>query len=141
MIVYFVPNYNDQQYWTVILSTSGCSNVKLYKSFEYRGLQDSAIVMVGVGIIFSLMVMKDASILVRPLAYSRLSLRFIGRFIIFIVLAAIPLAAFMNPGWSMIGVDAEWLALILWGCQSMAFFLALVMLVVVAPLVSNCFKL
>lgn len=97
--------------------------------------------MVGTGIIFSLFIIKDPSILVRPLAYSRLSFKFIGRLIIFIILAAIPLAAFINPGWTMINVETEVLALILWGCQSVGFFLALVMLVVVAPYVCNWFKL
>lgn len=90
--------------------------------------------MAGVGIVFSLILTKDPSIFVRPLAYSRLSLRFVARFIILIVFAAIPLAIFLNPLWAKIDVSVSSLAVILWICQMLGFLLGLIMLVLVAPL-------
>lgn len=91
--------------------------------------------MAAVGIIFSLIFTKDPSIFVLPLGYSRLSLKFLARVIIFIVLAAIPLAAFLNPGWSQINVSVGSLAVILWVCQMLGFLLAMLMLLLVGPLV------
>lgn len=97
--------------------------------------------MAAVGIILSLIFTKDPSIFVKPLSYSRLSLKFVARFILFIILAAIPLAAFVNPGWSKIDVSVSALAIILWVCQMMGFMFALVMLLLVAPLVGKCLGL
>jgi hypothetical protein len=94
--------------------------------------------MAGVGIIISLIFTKDPSSFVKPLAYTRLSFRFVGRFIMFIILAAIPLAAFVNPGWSKIDVGVSSLAIILWICQMFGFMLALVMLLLVGPIVGRC---
>ena len=89
--------------------------------------------MAGVGILFSLILMKDPSVLVRPLAYPRRSLKFLAKFLLFLVLAGLPLAAFLNPGWSKIKLPASSLAVVLWVCQMLGFFLALVMLVLVSP--------
>jgi hypothetical protein len=104
-------------------------------------LEDSAIVMAAVGIILSLIFTRDPSIFVKPLAYTRLSFKFVARFILLIVLAVIPLAAFANPGWSKIDVSVSSLAIILWVCQMIGFMLALVMLLLVGPLVGKCLGL
>ena len=141
LIVYFAIDYQNEPYWSFIQTIEGCQSASLVKSFQYRCLEDSAIIMAAVGIILSLIFTKDASIFVKPLAYTRLSLRFITRFILFIILAAIPLAAFVNPGWSKIDVGVSSLAIILWICQMLGFMLALVMLLLVGPLVGKCLGL
>ena len=138
LVVYFVIDYQNETYWNFIINIPGCQSAKEVKSFQYRCLEDSAIVMAAVGIILSLIFTKDPSIFVRPLAYTRLSFKFVGRFILFIILAAIPLAAFVNPGWSKIDVGVSSLAIILWVCQMMGFMLALVMLLLVGPAVGRC---
>lgn len=100
-----------------------------------------AIIMAAFGIIFALVFAPDPSIFVRPLEYSRFSLNFLARILIQLISAAIPLAIFANPGWSHINVDTAWLAVILWVCQSLGFFLALIMLVLVSPMICAKFKL
>lgn len=90
--------------------------------------------MAAFGVIFSLFYLPDPSILVRRLAYSRFSVKFVARVIVQIILTAIPLVLFLNPGWSKIDVGTAWLAVILWACQSIGFFLAIIMLVVVSSI-------
>lgn len=118
-----------------------CKNAKMHQSFQYISLQNTAIIMPVFGIIFSLLFSEDPSIFVRPLSYSRISLKFIARLLVYIILGGIPLAAFMNPGWSHIDVDTAWLSVILWGCQSVGFFLTMVMLLLASPIVCSCLRL
>lgn len=129
----FAPTYNESAYWSVITSTSGCSSAKPYKSFQYKGLQDTALLAVNLGILLSLLLLPNPSTLVRPLSYPRLSLRFGARLLLTLLVPAVPVLAFLNPGWSSIGVDPAWLSVILWTCQTLAFLLALLALMLVAP--------
>lgn len=97
--------------------------------------------MAAFGIIFSLLYLPDPSILVRPLSYTRLSLKFIARIVVQVVCAVIPLAIFLNPGWSMIDVDTAWLAVIIWVCQSLGFFFAIIMLILVSSILLKKWQL
>ena len=94
--------------------------------------------MVNIGILFSLVLMPDPSILVRPLAFSRGSLRFKLRLGSFVVLVAIPVGLLMNPLWWKIDMEVKWLAILLWICQSIAFFMAMVVLIIIAPRFQVC---
>jgi membrane-anchored glycerophosphoryl diester phosphodiesterase (GDPDase) len=71
--------------------------------------------------------------LTKPLAYTRLSWKFIGRLLLIIVLAAIPAAIFLNPFWADISNDNSVIAVIIWITQSIGFFLAIIMILLVAP--------
>ena len=97
--------------------------------------------MAAFGIIIALMYTKNPSIYVRPLAYSRFSPKFIAKLLIQLFLAALPLAAFVNVGWQKIDVDIAWLSIILWICQSLGYFLALIMLTLVGDLVCKKLKI
>lgn len=57
LLVYFIPTYDNTQYWQVIQNTSGCSSVLLERSFQYRCLQDMAIMMAGIGLAAGLIAM------------------------------------------------------------------------------------
>lgn len=97
--------------------------------------------MAAFGVVFSLLYLPNPSTLVRPLSYTRLSLKFIARIVVQIICAAIPLAIFLNPGWSKIDVDTTWLAVILWVCQSLGFFFAILMLVLISSMLLKKWQL
>ena len=100
-----------------------------------------AIIMAAFGIVVSLMFTKNPSIYVRPLAYSRFSLKFLAKLLIQLFLAVVPLAIFVNPGWQKIDIDIAWLSFILWICQSLGYFFALIMLVLVGEFVGKKLKI
>lgn len=103
LLVTYVPTYNYEATFQFITTTySGCANVKYYKSFQYKCLEDSALLMADFGLIIGLMFMRNPGNLTKPLAYTRLSFKYVGRLLIMIVLAAIPAAIFLNPLWAKI---------------------------------------
>jgi hypothetical protein len=56
--------------------------------------------MASFGLLFGLIFMESPSNLIKPLEYSRFSLRFIAKLGIMILVAAVPAAAFLNPFWA-----------------------------------------
>jgi hypothetical protein len=48
--------------------------------------------------------MKNPQILTKPLAYTRCSLKYLGKLLITVLLAAIPAVLFLNPFWGRIDV-------------------------------------
>ena len=68
------------------------------------------------------------------LDYTRLSGKYVARFLLTIVVGVIPVAIFMNPLWEKINTGTEGHALIIWACQTVAFFFGTFFLVVLAPL-------
>ena len=107
----------------------------LIRSFQYRSLQDLAILQAGLGIALGMFLMKDPSSFVKVLDYSRCSCRFIGRLVLMVLIAAVPLAVFLFPAWQKLDIDLEWLAVLLWVFSSLGFFLALFFLVYVSPII------
>lgn len=134
-LVVYLPSYNYEDYWAFITTISGCENMLLVRSFQYRSLQDLTILQGGLGIALGMFLMKDPSSLVKVLAYSRCSCRFIGRLVLMLLVAAIPLAVFLLPVWQKLDLEIEWLAALLWVFSSLGFFLALFILVYLSPIV------
>ena len=132
-VVVYVPEYDNDGYWNVIQATEGCENVKLVRSFQYRCLQDMAILQAAVGMLLGLVLVEDRSIFVRKLEYSRCSVKFVLRLVVMIVVAVIPLIAVLVPLVVKIDASVTWTAVILWVCQSVGFFLAILFLVWLSP--------
>ncbi len=91
--------------------------------------------MAAFGLTVGLIYMKDPQNLTKPLAYTRKSCKYVGKLAIMILLAAIPAIIFLNPFWGDINTPNQYLALILWACQSIGFFSAILALLLIAPLV------
>jgi hypothetical protein len=58
--------------------------------------------MAGFGLLIGLTYMQNPQNLAKPLAYSRLSFKYVGKLLLMILLAAIPAAIFLNPLWTRI---------------------------------------
>lgn len=99
LLLAYVPTYNYDSTFDFIVKINRCNSVKYYKSFQYKCLEDSALLMAGFGLLVGLMFMNNPENLTKPLAYSRLSLKFVARILIMILLAAVPAAVFLNPLW------------------------------------------
>jgi hypothetical protein len=98
-LIAYLPTYNFQATYDYIITIKGCENTKYYKSFQYRCFEDSSILMAAFGLLFGLIFIKNPSNLIKPLQYSRLSLKFAAKLGIMIFVAAVPAAAFLNPFW------------------------------------------
>lgn len=133
LLVFFLPNYDDSLFWDTIQHTKGCEKVKLYKSFQYKCLEDSALIMAAFGLLIALLFMPLPHNLTLPLRYSRLSCKYAAKLGLMLLSAAVPVAAFLNPGWEQIPTDLSGQALIIWGCQNLGFFTAILSLLLVAP--------
>jgi hypothetical protein len=99
LLVFFLPDYNDGVFWDTIQNTKGCEKVKLYKSFQYKCLEDSALIMAAFGLLIALLFMPFPQNLTLPLGYSRLSCKYAAKLGLILLSAIIPVAAFLNPGW------------------------------------------
>lgn len=134
LLVALVPEYNTGIYFTIIKNTKGCEGAKEYSSFQYACLMGTAIIMAGFGTIIGLSCMKKPFNLAKPLDYSRISLKFLAKFIITIIITVIPLIIFMNPLWGRIETTDIGKTMIKWAIQNVAFFLATFFIVFVSPL-------
>lgn len=137
LLIAYLPSYNYQSTFDFITTKyeSRCGSIKYYKSFQYKCLEDSALLMADYGLLIGLMYMAHPENLTKPLAYSRLSLKYAGRLLLMILLAAIPAAIFLNPLWTKITDENSGLAAIIWITQCFGFFFAILMLLLVAPAV------
>lgn len=134
LLITYLPTFDYESTFLFITAISGCGNVKYYKSFQYKCFEDSALLMAGFGLLIGLMFMGNPENLTKPLAYSRLSCRFVGRLLLMILLAAVPAAVFLNPLWAKITDENSAIAAILWITQSLGFFFAIITLLLVAPM-------
>lgn len=114
---------------------------KPYKSFQYKCFEDATLIMAAFGIVIGLNVNNFPHRFAMLLDYTRLSLRYVARFFVTIVMGLIPVALFMNPLWGEITDNTENQALIIWACQNVAFFFGTFFLVVLAPMLCDCLGL
>lgn len=130
-------NYYNTNYIDVINSISGCNGYQVYKSFQYKCLEDSALIMAAVGILAAFNFMKNPAHLSCELSYSKCSFKFLGRFLITIIIPGIIVAIFLNPLWQRIPVSITGMAFIIWVCQVVGFFFGTFALIFLVPIVNN----
>jgi hypothetical protein len=59
VLLTYLPSYDYESTFLFITTTySGCSNVKYYKSFQYKCFEDSSLLMAAFGLVFGLMFME-----------------------------------------------------------------------------------
>ena len=92
-----------------------------------------AILQAAIGMLLGLVFVNDRAALVRYLGYSRCSVKFILRLVVMIIVAVIPLLAYLIPLVVTIDVSVGWKAVILWVCQSIGFFFAIFFLIYLSP--------
>ena len=101
LLLALLPSYSmDASYWKVIESTEGCENNKLYKSFQYKCLEDCGLIMAAIGVIIGFSWNSKPHNFARMLAFSRISIKFVARFLLTLIISVIPLAIFLNPLWN-----------------------------------------
>lgn len=93
--------------------------------------------MAGFGTLLGLNYIRHPTNLTKMLHYSRMSLKFIGKFILTLIITLIPLVVFMNPLWNKIQTDTLGKALIKWACQNVALFMGTFFIVYVAPEIAH----
>jgi hypothetical protein len=125
----------------VISSISGCDGFLVYKSFQYKCLEDSALLMAGVGILLAFNFMRNPSHLHLQLDYTRLSCRFVAKIVVTLIVPVIILAIFLNPLWDKITLSNDAKSLVIWGCQVLGFFLATFVLIFIIPIINKKFGL
>ena len=109
-------DYNNTSYIDMINTFNGCDGYHVYESFQYKCLEDSALLMAAIGILFSFNYIKNPTYLALELTYTKCSWKFLGRWLITLVLPAIVAAIFLNPLWTKISVKVSisGMALIIW---------------------------
>lgn len=125
----------------VISSISGCDGFLVYKSFQYKCLEDSALLMAGVGILLAFNFMRNPSHLHLQLDYTRLSCRFVGKIVVTLIVPVIILAIFLNPLWDKITLSNDAKSLVIWACQVLGFFLSTFVLIFIIPIINKKFGL
>lgn len=114
MSVAFLPEYdNNADYMKQIHTFSGCENVEYYQSFQYKCLQDSALVLAVFAIFYGLVFLKNQERLMKVIRFKRNSKKYIIRLILSALMAAVPVAIFMNPLWKKIDLSDRNMAIML----------------------------
>lgn len=134
LLVALVPTFNNEPYWSVIQNTEGCKHANLATAFQYSCLIGTSIVSAGFGVILGLNYMHKPYNLARLLSYSRLSIKFIVRLLLTIIVAAIPLIIFLNPLWHEIKTDSMGTTMIAWATNNLAFFFATFLILYMSPI-------
>lgn len=76
------------------------------------------------------------------LSYPRLSLKFVSRIVLIIILGGVPILIFVNPLWKKININNNaGAALFLWALSNIAFFLAPFLIVFLTPIIGSRFNL
>lgn len=102
-----VPTYDNAPYAAEIKNNPECSkDFKPYKSFQYKCFEDATLIMAAFGIVVGLNVNNFPHRFAMLLDYTRLSLKYVARFFVTIVMGLIPVALFMNPLWGKITDNA-----------------------------------
>ena len=134
LLLALVPEYpSDSSFWKVIQNISKCRDKKIYESFQYKCLEDCGLIMAAIGVIIGFSYNTKPHNFSRMLSYSRISLKFVARFFLTIVISLIPLAIFLNPLWQDIETSVTGMSLIIWACQNVGFFLGTFFLTSLVP--------
>ena len=134
-------SYQNTSYQQVISSIKGCDGWLVYKSFQYKCLEDSALLMAAVGILMAFNFMKNPAHLYLQLDYTRISLKFLAKIIVTLIIPVIILLIFVNPLWNKIELSNDSMALMIWGLQVVGFFLSTFSLIYLIPIINNKFSL
>lgn len=94
--------FENDSFVRVIEQVDGCGGFLVYKSFQFRCLEDSALFMAAVGILLAFNYVNNPSYLNLKLNYTRLSWRFMAKTVVTLVLPVLVLLIFVNPLWDMI---------------------------------------
>ncbi len=97
--------------------------------------------MAAVGIILAFNYMRNPSHLHLQLDYTRLSLRFVGKIIVTLIIPVVVLLIFVNPFWNKLTLSNDGKGLLIWGLQVAGFFLATFSLIFVIPIINMKFGL
>lgn len=97
----------------------------------------TSIISAALGVVLGLSYMKRPYNLTKVLNYSRISIRFLARVIIMIIIGLVPIVIFLNPLWHRIHTDPDGKALIEWVCANLAFFLAIFMILMLSPIIGE----
>ncbi len=138
LISMLIP-YPNTTYIDVIGSTQGCDGFLVYKSFQFKCLEDSALLMAAVGILFAFNMIKNPAHLYLQLDYTRISWRFLGKIIVTLIIPIITLAIFVNPLWNNIDLSDDSKALLIWGLQVVGFFFSTFFLIFLIPIINKSF--
>ena len=131
--------FENTSYLNVISSISGCDGYLVYKSFQYKCLEDSALLMAALGILAAFNFMRNPSHLHLQLDYTRISGRFLAKIVVTLIIPVIILGIFVNPLWDKIGLSNDAKSLLIWGCQTAGFFLATFTLIFLIPMINKKF--
>ena len=134
-------SYQNISYQQVISSIKSCDGWLVYKSFQYKCLEDSALLMAALGILMAFNFMKNPAHLCLQLDYTRISLKFLAKIIVTLIIPIITLLIFVNPLWNKIDLSNDSKALMIWGLQVAGFFLSTFSLIYIIPIVNNKFGL
>ncbi len=93
----------------------------------------TSIISAGFGVILGFSYMKKPYNLAKVLSYTRISIKFVAKLLITIVVGLIPLVIFLNPLWHNIKSSIVGKALITWACDNLAFFLAIFLILLLSP--------
>ena len=134
-------NFENTSYINMISNFSGCDGYLIYKSFQYKCLEDSALLMAALGILLAFNFMRNPSHLHLQLDYTRLSFKFLGKIVVTLIVPVAILAIFLNPLWNKIDLPDEGKSLLIWACQTVGFFMATFSLIYLIPIINNKFGL
>ena len=133
IVLFAAIPHEDDPYWQTIQHTDGCGKAKLHKSFQYKCLQDSSLLMVASGLLVGLIWTPRPDHLLRPLAYSHRSLTWARKILLMIVAAGVPVLTFMLPLFFDLSLAPLARAIGAWLLQGCAFFLGTFSLLTLAP--------
>ena len=140
LIAMLLP-FENTSYINVIGTFSGCDGFVIYKSFQYKCLEDSALLMAAVGILLAFNLMRNPSHLHLQLDYTRLSLKFLAKIVVTLIIPVAILGIFANPLWNKLDLSNDGMSLLIWALQTIGFFLATFFLIFIIPIINNRFSL
>lgn len=141
ILVAMLMPFENTSYINVIGTFSGCEGFLIYKSFQFKCLEDSALLMAAVGILLAFNYMRNPSYLHLQLDYTRLSLKFLAKIVVTLIIPVVILGIFVNPLWDKIDLSNDAKSLLIWACQTAGFFLATFFLIYIIPVINNRFGL
>lgn len=97
--------------------------------------------MAAVGILMAFNYMKNPAHLYLQLDYTRISLKFLAKIVVTLIIPIVALLIFVNPLWDKIDLSDDSKGLMIWGLQVMGFFLSTFSLIYLIPIVNNKFGL
>ena len=103
----YLPTYNPPNdpinpWISTIAARPGCSSFRYETSFFMRCFQDQSIAFGIPAFLLSLSITHNGFTLLKKLSYPKCSLKFLMYMVTTLVIAAVPLAIFLNPLWKKI---------------------------------------